>query len=334
MKMNTLWKKYLALLAAFSFFAAFNLTPPITGAEKKASDEGSPEEVQSESAASTSEEEAAGQEATSEKRKKILEEATAAIRETENAISALDDEKPEEALEALERATGKLEILLAREPELALAPAGVSSVTHDIVADLETIEMMREEVGDAVKEGRIQDARRLIDHLASETVVRVTNIPLGTYPDAIKLAVSLIDEGKHDEAVVALQTALNTLVISEVLIPLPVVSAEASLLAAETLAEKKDRTDEENTELVELLESARTELEFAQALGYGSHRDFENLFDEIETIEKKTEDGKSGFGFFDKIRGFLDDTTTSSQPEPEVGNSDDEGAPADGEVKT
>jgi hypothetical protein len=76
--------------------------------------------------------------------------------------------------------------------------------------------------------------------MASETVVSVSNIPLATYPAAIKDAAKLIDENKTNEAKSALQTALNTQVVTETIIPLPVVLAQASLKEAETLAEKVD----------------------------------------------------------------------------------------------
>jgi len=77
---------------------------------------------------------------------------------------------------------------------------------------------------------------------ASETVVTVANIPLATYPAAIKDAVRSIDANKIDEAKATLQAALNTQVLTETIIPLPVVYAGESLKEAETLAEKTDRT--------------------------------------------------------------------------------------------
>ena len=71
------------------------------------------------------------QDQTAEKRKEMMEEARSAIRETENALKALDEKKNKDALAALERTAGKLTIILAREPELALAPSDVNEVTYD-----------------------------------------------------------------------------------------------------------------------------------------------------------------------------------------------------------
>lgn len=256
---------------------------------------------------------AASLDRTAEKRKELFDEATAAIRETKNALNALDQEKNKDALAALERASGKLTILLGREPELALAPADLSAVTYDILADIDAVKTLRDEIENALDEGRIQHARRLIRNLASETVISVTHIPLATYPDAIKKAAKLIDDGKIEEAKQTLQIALNTLMITDTVIPLPVVTAENQLKEAEKLAEKPNRSEEENKRLADLLDEARTELKFAQALGYGSKKDFKNLYKQLDQIEEKTKGGKFGTGFFDKIKGYLNDTVQSSQ---------------------
>jgi hypothetical protein len=272
-------------------------------------------------AAADKEVEKVQQDQTAEKRKALFEEATTAIRETKNALKALDEKKAKEALAALERASGKLTIILGREPELALAPSDVNVVTYDILGDIDAVKALREEIEDALDDGRVQQARRLIRNLASETVISVTNIPLATYPDAIKRAAKLIDEEKMDEAKKELQLALNTLVVTDTIIPLPVTTAEKYLKEAETLAEKGDRSKEENERLADLLKDARTELEFAQALGYGSKKDFKNLYKQLDQIEDKTKGGKSGSGFFDKIKGYLKDTVKSSQKESGNGNT-------------
>jgi len=114
------------------------------------------------------------------------------------------------------------------------------------------VKALREEIEDALDDGRVQQARRLIRNLASETVISVTNIPLATYPDAIKKAAKLIDEEKMDEAKKELQLALNTLVVTDTIIPLPVTTAEKYLKEAETLTEKGDRSKEENERLADL----------------------------------------------------------------------------------
>lgn len=248
-----------------------------------------------------------------EKRKQITAEAVAAIRETQNALKALDEGEKKDALSALERATGKLELILAREPKLALAPTNVSAVTTSIVADTQKVKEVRTEAGRLLNNGRVQDARHLLEALASETVINVSNIPLATYPAAIKEAVKLIDNGKENDAKAVLQTALNTLVITRMAIPLPIVEAQVLLLDAEKLGEKANRTPEENTQLDALLAQARARLEFAQALGYGATQDFANLYVQLASIKDKTSGSRSGNGFFDAIKTSLSTLVNSVQ---------------------
>jgi hypothetical protein len=253
------------------------------------------------------------QDKTAEKRQQITAEAIAAINETRNALKALDDGKKEEALAALERATGKLDIILARDPKLALAPTNAWATTIQGVPDAEKAEEVRKLAQNLLASGQAQAARHLLDGLASETVISVSNIPLATYPDAIKQAAKRIDEGKQEEAKRVLQTALNTLVISNTLIPLPVAATQELLAEAEKLAEQKDRKDNENKRLTDLLSQAHKNLEYAEALGYGTRQNFKDLYAQLDAITKKTSNGKSGIGFFAEIKSFLSDLVNSSQ---------------------
>jgi len=253
------------------------------------------------------------QDQTEEKRKTLLADATTAIQETQSALKHLDTGKNKEALAALERATGKLDIILARDPAMTLAPAGVNVITVDLEGGLDAVKALRKDIVDAIDAGRLQEARRLMGNLASETVVSVSNIPLATYPAAIKRAAKLIDENKIDDAKGVLQTALNTLVVTQTVVPLPIVNAEASLKAAETLAEKKDRKPEENTRLKASLTDARAQLERAEALGYGKKSDFVAFYQQLREIDQKTADNKSGTGFFAKIEASIADFMKSIQ---------------------
>ncbi len=238
-------------------------------------------------------------------REKILAEAVAAVRETENAIKALDKKDKKAALDALARATGKLEIILAAEPNLALAPVNVQSQVLDIYADIKAVRAAVDKAVTLLKKGRVQDARALVSGLASEIVIEVVNVPLATYPDAIKAVVPLIQKGKFKEAREALVTALNTLIITRHIIPLPVLRTEEMLARAEKLAEKAKRTPAEEKELAGILKAARTELQFAEALGYGKEGDFKPFYAQLDKIAAKTKGGKHGKGFFDELKKAL-----------------------------
>lgn len=242
-----------------------------------------------------------------EKRQKVNQEALSAIRETQNALKAFDEGKDKEALSALERATGKLELILVREPKLSLAPAGAWVSSQRTHADINKITELRMQAARLLNEGRVQEARHLLQNLASETVINVSNIPLITYPTAIKEAVRFADQGKIEDAKQILQTALNTLVITQTIVPLPVVEAEQLLKQAEVLSEQKDPPPDSAIQMANFLKKARTELELAQALGYGTKSDFKSLYQELSDIGKKTEAGKPRNNIFSKIKITISD---------------------------
>jgi hypothetical protein len=108
--------------------------------------------------------------------------------------------------------------------------------------------------------------------LASEIVIAVTNIPLASYPAAVKAVVPLIDQGKIEEAKAALQLALSTLVETLSVIPLPILRAKLLVKRAEPLTEDGQRSEASNERLQTLLNEARQQLEMAELLGYGKRR--------------------------------------------------------------
>jgi hypothetical protein len=243
--------------------------------------------------------------AISRQRKEIIDEAVSAIAETNTALQALEQDKPDQALDALARASGKLNIVLAREPALALAPIDINVTLYNVYNSVDAILKARKQAEDYLEAGEVQKARALIDDLASEMVISVVNIPLKTYPDAISAVVPLIDQRKIEKAKAALRAALDTTVISDRVIPLPLLRADVQLARAEALAEKKKRSEEENKNLARLLDAVGKQLKLAEALGYGDQQDYQKLYSELEEIEGKTKLGGAGEGFFDKIKSSL-----------------------------
>ena len=246
--------------------------------------------------------------AAAEKRKKLFADATAALAETHKALKALENKNNDAALKALAEVTGKLDVIVARDPKLAQAPVSTEVVTYDVLSNLDTIKSVIKDAKAYLNDGEIQQARPLVANLASEIQYRTHHIPLATYPAAIKAIVPLIDAGKIDEAKARLQAALNTLVVTtDDVIPLPKLRAEHLLKQAQELAEKKDRSKEENDKLTSNLQAARQQLQMAELLGYAKKTDFNPLYEQIGEIENKSAGGKSGTGWFDKLKQQLAD---------------------------
>ena len=235
-------------------------------------------------------------------RKKLLAEAALAIDDTKKALAFLDKKNSKEALAALERVTGKLELIISREPGLALAPIDMNVAVQDLLADPDTVKVILKEARDLLGDGEVQKARPLLANLSSEMVFSTINIPLATYPQAIKAVARLIDENKLNEAKTALEAALSTLIVTEVIIPLPVVRAELLLKEAEKLAEKSSRSEKDNESLSNQLSEARKQVRLAEVLGYGQKKTYKPIYEQIDQIEKKSRGGKSARGWFDNIK--------------------------------
>lgn len=242
-----------------------------------------------------------------ERRRAMMQEAQTALEETESALAALDEGRNQDALDALARATGKLELLVARDPELALAPIDVDVVTHDLYATPEAIRKARERAEELLEDGEVQEARALLSGLGSEIVISVTSLPLATYPDAIKAISPLIDQGEIDEAKTALSAALNTLVVSNHVTPLPVLRARHLLDEAQALLDQEETTQEQSERIDQLVAQAREQLEMAELLGYGEKSEHQQFREQIAELERRIAgDGEDTGGLFARLRGTLD----------------------------
>jgi hypothetical protein len=200
-----------------------------------------------------------------------------------------------------------LELIISREPGLALAPIDMSVAVQDLLAEPDTVKVILKEARDLLGDGEVQKARPLLANLSSEMVFSTINIPLATYPQAIKAVARLIDENKLNEAKSALEAALSTLVVNDVIVPLPVLRAELLLKEAEKLAEKSNRSEKDNESLSNQLSEVRKQVRLAEVLGYGQKKTYKPIYEQIDQIEKKSRGGKSGRGWFDNIKKKVSD---------------------------
>lgn len=232
-------------------------------------------------------------------RRSFDRDAVAAIEDTRQAVQALAaDNKPDDALAAIERATGKLDVLLTRNPQAALLP---------VDARVRVIDRAPEDLDEVRRIGGLAEAAVLVDDypmarvmlasLVSEIRIRTLHLPLGTYPAALREAVRLINAQQADEARAVLEAALNALVVADRIIPLPLVLAEAAVAAAESV-----RDDDRET-AVALLGFARHELERSMDLGYqGRDEEYKTLRRTISDLEKHLRRNENGTDAFTKLR--------------------------------
>lgn len=240
-----------------------------------------------------------------EKRKALTQEAIDALAQTRDAIKLLGEGKNHEALDLLTLVTGKLDLVIARDPSLALVPVDIQAAMVNVMGSAIMLEQLVDDARSALRAGRVQEARVLLSNLASEIVIETTQLPMATYPEAIKLAARHIDEGKPDEAKLVLMAALGSLIISRQVMPLPLINARSLLKRAESLAEKAGRSADEEQELAAVLDGATAQIRRAEILGYGTRDEIKVLQSHIRELKRKTEGGRSGKKWFEEAKASL-----------------------------
>jgi hypothetical protein len=252
-------------------------------------------------------------EAQQQAEKLLDKEAIAAIDETDHAIHAIAGNKPAEALDAIERATGKISILLARNPATAFIPVSLEVRVFDTAPkDGKTILAVAQDAARAMDDKNYPAARTLLFSLMSEIRVRTYNLPLATYPTALKEAARLLDQKKNSEASNVLLDALNTLVALDKVTPIPIV------LAKDAINQAQAQRDKDKQGALKLLETAKNELERSKQLGYaGRDPDYTALNDNISNLEKQLNGNQDTASVFvtlkEKLASFLNKQQTEQR---------------------
>jgi hypothetical protein len=234
-------------------------------------------------------------------RQDLDRDAIQAVEETRRALQALADGKTDDAVAAIERATGKIDVLTARHPEAALLPVDASAYVIDTApAELDAIKSRADLAVDCAMFRDFPTTRVVLAGLISEIRIRTFRLPLATYPTALREAARLLDEKKFEQARAWIETALNTLVVVDRVIPLPLLLARAAIEAAEDL---RDR-DREAARRV--LGVGRTELERAMELGYALRDDeYKTLHRTISDLEKQLKGTENTTSAFAKLKERL-----------------------------
>jgi hypothetical protein len=229
------------------------------------------------------------------------QDAIAAVNETQTAIDDIAANKKGDAMSAIEAATGKINILLARNQAAALIPASSEVDVIDAAPlDENAVQALNHGVTAAVRVKDYPTARLLLYSLMSEIRVRVYNVPLATYPTALKDAARLLDQGQNDQARNVLLTALNTLAVVEKVTPIPVVLARAAIDAAQQQSQKDKSTAQT------LLATAKNQLQRCQDLGYATDTaDYGALNTNIAQLDKQLKANGDTGELFTKLKDEL-----------------------------
>jgi hypothetical protein len=228
--------------------------------------------------------------------------AMTAIDDTRKAIDAIASGDKDKAMSAIEDATGKINILLARNPTTALLPVDVTVEVIDVAPlDDKDVKRLIAAAEAAVALHDFPAARLMLYNLTSELRVRTFNLPLASYPDALKQAARLLDEGKNSDASGILQTALNTLAVVDHVTPVPLILAQAAVGTAQKIRQSDKATAQA------LLTAASNQLKRCEELGYisGDSRDYKSLNKEISDLQKQLKGTANTTALFEHLKADI-----------------------------
>ncbi len=230
-------------------------------------------------------------------KEELNKKAVKAVADTYKVLDLLEQQKTKEALGLLKKVIGELEVILAANKEASLIPINSYTIVVDTPLSPEDIAKKINEVKKMLSQGDVQGARLLLDTLQSEIDIVIENLPLGTYPDAMKLASKYIIDGKINEAKSVLSIALNSMVVKKIVVPIP-------LVRAADLIEEASRTAKSNKEqALKYLNEAKKQLQIAKVLGYGKDDPsvYKDLQSRIDAIKKEIKGKNKAAQMFDEL---------------------------------
>jgi hypothetical protein len=230
---------------------------------------------------------------------KLVQEAIDSLKYAHDALINLENSEKEKAVKNIEKALGKLEVILASKNTPSFLPVDSTITVKEYVGTKESIKHSIDLAKDLLDDNRVQYARDILNTLQSEIDVNVVSLPLASYPDALKLSASYIHDNKIEEAKHILTIALNTFENSVEIIPLPLVKASNLIYLASQ--EAKDNKNREKA--LSYLKSASDELDIAELLGYVSSSDttYKMLHESIEKLNKEIKGKNSSEKLFSEL---------------------------------
>jgi len=244
---------------------------------------------------------------------KIVQEAVDAVRLTQEVLMTLSAKEvdKDKAIKTLEKAIGKLEVVMSNPKAPALIPLSSSVVVSEFPGTAYDVENAVITSIALLQNKRVQDARMIVQGLKDEIDLITINLPLASYPAALKLAAKYLHEDKVEEARRVIATALNTFVEVDVITPIGIIQAQELIVAAQMAAPKDKKL------ALAHLAAAKAALKKAEALGYTSISDttYQMLTDAITEIEKeirgKNKPEKLFEALIEKLREFKEKAVKS-----------------------
>lgn len=232
--------------------------------------------------------------------KKAPKEIREALKDSSMAIQSLQQKKIdlEKAKKLLSDATEKFDKALKDNPALDLIPLEEENIVYQNMTSVKAIEHSLSLAQEMLIHYDLKGAREVLASLRDEMVVMTTSIPMKVFPEVTKKAKEALDKKDVKKALDILVEGLDMIVKEEVVIPLPLLNAQALI----SEASKLDKSKKE--EATKLLNEAGDELKKAKILGYTNSKasEYKALVDAIDSVKKEIKGKNIVEKMYDKLK--------------------------------
>lgn len=228
---------------------------------------------------------------------KVVKEAVESIVLVAETIKHIDENKKDEAIKSLEKAIGKIEVVLSNPKVPELIPVDAKVVVNEFLGNSRAAENAIITSIALLTNKRVQEGRKIASSLVDEIDFSTVNIPLISYPSSLKLAAKYLHDNKLKEAKAVLTTTLNTFVTVTQITPIGILKAQELITAASKVAK-------DNKELaLAHLALAKESLKKDEVLGYVSTSEttYKVLNDEISKVEKEVRGKNKAEKLFEEL---------------------------------
>ncbi len=232
---------------------------------------------------------------------KLVQEAIESLKYAQSAVIDLEHKDAKSAKADLEKAIGKLEVILAAKNAPKLLPINNVIQVHEFVGTAEDVDKAVKTVKSLLDDGKVQEARALMIPLVSEIDITTVSLPLASYPDALKLAAKYVHDGKLDKAKEVLYIALSTFTEVTDVVPIPLLES-TDLIAAASRVAKEDKA-----RALKYLDAASDALDVAEKLGYVSESTvtYKVLHEKIKAVQKEIKGKNKAEKLFESLAAKL-----------------------------
>ncbi len=227
----------------------------------------------------------------------LVKEAINAIRNTQDALIYLNGKDKKNAINSLKKAIGDLAVVLNTPNPPYLLPVDINFEAYQFSGNIKTVASLVQKAKALVIANKLPQAREVLNTLRDEIVIKTINLPLVTYPAALKLSIKYINENKIKEAKEVLAMALSTLVEVKTIIPIPLVKAQNLIIEASKIVKKDPK------EALKYLDEAKRQLKIGKVLGYTSTSEttYKMLKDKINHLEKEIKAKHNTSSLFERL---------------------------------